>query len=164
MFENEEWRPIERHPHYSISNYGRIFSQKKNLIRKVSINYKGFPVVTLYADDNKTRYLCHINKLVADAFLPPPQFGDETHVWHIDGDITNCRADNLKWETRSRVQAWNEMHRDRSPKYNTAPVLCHKTGLVYSNAYECGMDVGNVESAIVALCESGNPIYEYVER
>lgn len=169
MFENEEWREIEEFPHYSISNYGRAKHQDRLEARKVSVNDKGFPVITLFGRDSKTRYLRHINKLVATAFLPTPHFDNETAVWHIDGDLANCYVTNLRWETRSKVLEWNEMHRTLKPKLNTPMVKNNRTGAVYANAFECGIQEGMLESAIAwrverqaRHMEDDNARYRYV--
>ena len=149
MFENEEWREIEEFPHYSISNYGRVKHENRIEARKITVNDRGFPIVTLFGRDSKTRYLRQINKLVAQAFLPPPLYNDMTQVWHIDGDLANCRVENLKWDTRPRVLEWNEMHRTLSPKLKTPMVKNNRTGKVYENAFACGMDEGHLETTIV---------------
>lgn len=169
MFENEEWRPIEDLPHYLISNYGRVKRDGNIEARKVSVNDRGFPVVTLYGRDSKTRNLRQINKLVAQAFLEPPIFADETAVWHIDGDLSNCRVDNLRWDTRSRVLEWNEMHRTQTPKLKTPKVKNNRTGKIYENAFECGMDEGFLETTIVwkverqaRNVEDDNARYRYI--
>ena len=148
MFENEEWREIDEFPHYLISNYGRVKRYDSNEARKVSLSDKGFPIVTLFGRDSKTRYLRQINKLVATAFLDPPLYSNETAVWHIDGDLQNCRADNLKWDTRSRVLEWNDMNRTHTPKLRTPKVKNNRTGVVYANAFECGLAEGRLESDI----------------
>lgn len=153
MFENEEWRVIEELPHYSISNYGRVKRDGAIEARKVSVSDKGFPIVTLFGKDSKTRYLRQINKLVAEAFLQPPFYENETAVWHIDGDLSNCNSENLKWEMRSRVLEWNEMHRSRKPQFPTPRVKNNRTGRIYANAFECGMEEGMIESSVVFRVE-----------
>ncbi len=149
MFENEEWVEIEDFPHYHISQYGRVKRLDSTEARKVTLNDKGFPIITLYGQDSKTRYLRQINKLVATAFLPPPQYPDMTYVWHLDGDLSNCNVSNLRWDTRSRVLEWNEMHRARKPKYETPRVMNNRTGITYENALECALSEGRLESEIV---------------
>lgn len=146
---DEEWREIEEFPHYRISSYGRVKHYDRNEARKPAINDKGFPIVVLYGRDSKTRYLRQINKLVATAFLSPPIFDDMTSVWHIDGDLTNCHVENLRWETRSKVLEWNDMHRLMRPKLQTPQVRNNRTGETYANAFECAMAEGTLESAIV---------------
>lgn len=149
MFENEEWKVVAEFPHYLISDYGRVKHVDRTEARKVSVNDKGFPIVTLFGADSKTRYLRQINKLVAEAFLPRPLFDNETAVWHIDGDRLNCHASNLRWEMRNRVLEWNEMHRTLEPKFKTPRVRNNRTMAEYENAFECGMEEGMLESAVV---------------
>lgn len=176
MFENEEWREIEDFPHYMISNYGRVKRVGQTEARKVAINDRGFPIVTLYGADSKTRYLRQINKLVADAFVPKGPFYDdptipENSVWHIDGDLTNCRADNLTWKSRAAVLEWNEMHRtgSRYKHFANTKVKNNRTGVIYENTYECAMAEGLPETVIVnriekqALhMEDDNARYRYI--
>ncbi len=46
-----------------------------------------------------------VARLVARAFLPPPQeHPSRLVVAHVDGDKTNNRVDNLRWETRSQMR------------------------------------------------------------
>lgn len=147
--DNEDWVPIEGFPKYEVSSLGRVRHESRDDARKVGLNKKGFPVIVLYGEDNNTRYLRQINGLVARAFLSEAEDPSMTAVWHIDGDLTNCCADNLRWETRSRVLEWNEMHRSKEPKLRTPPVKHTTTGMVYNNAFECAMDLGQLESYIV---------------
>lgn len=169
MVSDEEWCPIEDFPHYSISTYGRVRREGTDELRKIAVNDKGFPIITLYGRDSKTRYLRQINKLVATAFLPEPHYQDETAVWHIDGDLSNCHVSNLRWETRARVLEWNEMHRTLKPKFVTPKVRNNRTGRTYANAFECAMEEGMLESAIVwrverqaRNMEDDNARYRYV--
>lgn len=149
MFENENWVTVAEFPDYVVSNYGRIKHRDRTEARQVSVNKQGFPVVLLTNKPDPTRYLRQVNKLVAIAFLPKPEHPDLNSVWHIDGDLTNCAVDNLRWDTRRRVLEWNDMHRRGEPKFHTPPVKDNQTGRVYENAYEAAMDAGILESAIV---------------
>jgi hypothetical protein len=153
MFENETWHEIAEFPHYHVSDYGRIKHVNRDLVRKITVNERGFPVVLLSSAHSPSRYLRQVNKLVAEAFLPPPQYSSDTSVWHIDGDLLNCRASNLRWEMRSRVLEWNEMHRRLKPAFNTPRVKNNRTGDIYANAYECAMTEGMIESAIIYKIE-----------
>lgn len=117
----EKWRIYSDNPRYSVSNYGRIRS--RGIRHRVIQNYlsgKGHIMVVMRTEDGKTTSR-HMNHIVAETFVPKdkhpntvrPRGKDEVtdSVWHIDGDITNCRADNLLWETRSRVIEWNKQNR-----------------------------------------------------
>jgi hypothetical protein len=153
MFEGEEWRPIAELPHYMVSQHGRVRHVESETARKVYTNDRGFVCVLLYGRDSKTRYLRQVNVLVAEAFLYPARFANETAVWHIDGDLTNCHVDNLRWDTRSRVLEWNRMHRPGFEPVPTPRVKNNRTGQVYENAYECAMHEGRLESEIIVRVE-----------
>jgi len=161
MFEDEQWAEVAGLEHYLISTHGRVKREGAIEARKVSLSDRGTPIITLYGKDGKTRNLRQINQLVANAFLPPSHFDKETYVWHKDGDLTNCHVDNLRWDTKTRVREWNEMHRTMEPRLNTPPVVNLRTNAVYENAWACGMAEGELESTIVWKVERGSPRYAY---
>jgi hypothetical protein len=152
MIHLEEWVAIEDFPEYVVSNLGHIqHKDRPNTNRKVGINHQGFPTIVLFR--GQTRYVRHVNRVVALAFLNPPTHRDETAVWHIDGDLLNCQADNLAWDRRDRVLEWNEMHRTGQPRYKTRNVMDNSTGRIYTSAYECGMAVGEIETSVITHIE-----------
>lgn len=153
MYENEEWVPIEDFPNYMISDHGRVKHVARDEVRKLTTNSRGFVVIAISRAPDPTKYLRQVNKLVAEAFLPPPKYHDDTSVWHIDGDLQNCHVRNLMWERRDRVLEWNAMHRDKGPRYKTPPVKNNRTGMIYRNAYECAMDEKVLESYVVSRIE-----------
>lgn len=165
MFEDEVWHVIHEFPNYMVSDHGRVKNINSVNARQLTVNDRGFPIIVLFGrhgGESKTRYLRQVNKLVAEAFLPLPAFDNETSVWHLDGDLLNCRADNLKWETRSRVLEWNEMHRTKEPQYKTGPVRNTRTDKEYANAFECAMDEGRLEIDIIKRADMGSPRYEWI--
>lgn len=165
MIEEEIWHEVIDFPLYMVSNLGKIMRISNSKIRQIAINARGFPIVVLFGrggGESKTRYLRQVNQLVAEAFLPSATFHDETSVWHLDGDLTNCRADNLRWDTRARVIEWNEMNRSREPKYNTRPVENTRTGKVYEDAFACAMDEGRLESEILVRANQDSPRYRWI--
>lgn len=153
MFQNELWAEISEFPHYSVSNYGRIKHKDRDLARKLTVNERGFVVIQLLSATSSSRYLRQVNVLVAKAFLPQPEYVDYNSVWHIDGDLKNCRAENLRWEMRSRVLEWNEMHRTGQPRYTTPAVMNNETETLYANAFECALAEGTTESRIMWFVE-----------
>lgn len=163
MIHEEEWVELEGFPDYHISNLGNIrHKDRPNTNRKAALNHQGFPTLVLFRAPDPARYVRQINKLVALSFLEPPEYEDMTAVWHIDGDLTNCWADNLRWDTRPRVLEWNEMHRSRTPQLRTPNVMDNSNGRIYTNAFECGMAVGQIETAVVAHIERFTE--EYADR
>jgi len=152
MYDEEIWAPINGFPTYAISNLGNIkHVGEREVLRKTAVNHQGFPTIVLFRDS--MRYSRHVNKLVAEAFCAEPQYRDETAIWHVDGNLENCRADNLRWDRRDRVLEWNEMHRRSYPKYNTPKVQNNRTGQIYVNAYELALAEGILESTVIGHIE-----------
>lgn len=91
----EEWRQVESHPNYIISNTGRI---KRNGVEKDhSIrDRKGYYITDLYRDGRRS--VKRINRLVAEAFIPNPE--NKPEVNHKDGNKHNNNVSNLEWMTK----------------------------------------------------------------
>lgn len=157
MLEGETWDTIQEFPKYLVSTHGRIRHRDRIEPRKLTANERGFPLVVLFKEDAKVRYVRHVNLLVAKRFVPSTVVHDpslvavepQNHIWHIDGNLRNCRWDNLRWATRSAVYEWNRMHRELCPAFKTPKVKNNRTGDVYENAFECGMAEGELESKIM---------------
>jgi hypothetical protein len=145
----EEWREIQEFDLYLVSDLGNVRRIDRENNRKLYLNAQGFPCIVLFRDPIKTRYVRQVNKLVATAFIPPSDDYMATSVWHKDGDLLNCMAQNLKWERRDRVMEWNEMNRRGTPKYHTPPVRVNASGEIYETAYHAGLATGEIESAVM---------------
>lgn len=87
----ENWRIIEGHPNYMVSDHGRVMNIKRGRVLK---RYKcnGYYRITL-----SNRYKTYVHILVATAFIPNPE--NKPEVNHKDKvRINNC-VDNLEWTT-----------------------------------------------------------------
>lgn len=104
----EIWKPVVGFERlYEVSNLGRIKSLdrivvslsgeyiKKEAIKKISSNNRGYHTVTLTKDGISKQYGVH--RLVAEAFIPNPNNLPE--VDHIDRNPSNNIVDNLRWCT-----------------------------------------------------------------
>lgn len=93
--EDELWVVLEEFPGYVISNYGQIYSFRSHRLLQPTWNPDGYLVVG-FRVNGKTRTL-RVNRLVATAFIGPPEEGLEAN--HIDGDHENNHISNLEWVT-----------------------------------------------------------------
>lgn len=85
--DNEKWVQIDNA--YSVSSFGRVKGPRK--ITFGSVGSRGYLQVCIH---RKTK---NVHVLVAEAFLG--QRPDGMHVCHGDGDKTNNRLDNLRYDT-----------------------------------------------------------------
>ena len=101
----EQWKEIQGHPNYEVSNLGRVRSKTKKVQTKAgwSFTSKGrilkpwiasYPTVQL---TNNQR--CAVHRLVAEAFIPNPE--NKAEVNHKDGNKLNSHIDNLEWVTHA---------------------------------------------------------------
>lgn len=104
--ETEEWRPVIDCENYEVSSFGRVRSmpggnRKGQLLAPDTAGVK-YARVTLYRDGKRWRRRIHL--LVAAAFLGPRPLGSNglrLDVCHNDGNDSNNRADNLRFDTRN---------------------------------------------------------------
>lgn len=110
-FEDEIWKDIKYYEHiYQVSNKGRVKSLKRmkkiknnrlqpvpERIRSPSINKGGYSIIQLWKD-NLVVY-CLVSRLVLETFIGPCP--NDMECCHNDGDPSNNRLENLRWDTRS---------------------------------------------------------------
>ena len=103
----EIWKNIEEYEnYYQVSNYGKVKSLKRIIIRSDNKPYlqkeqllkpgktkKGYLQVVL-TKEFKTKP-CRVHRLVAQAFIPNPN--NLPQVNHIDGNKENNNVSNLEW-------------------------------------------------------------------
>ena len=106
----ENWQAIPGYPGYEVSDLGRIRSMDREIIcsNGVRKHYKGRTlkpvtdgtgyqnVVLCSADSQK---VTRIHRLVLSVFVGAPAEGEE--ACHNNGNKTDNRLSNLRWDTRS---------------------------------------------------------------
>ena len=96
----EEWRPVEgTNGKYDVSNFGRVRtnSQRPGLLT-LTKQASGYLYAMVELANGKPKN-CRVNRLVAQHFLPNPDYLPEVN--HIDGNKENNHVSNLEWCTRS---------------------------------------------------------------
>ena len=99
----ERWKPIRGFRDYQVSSLGRV-RKKRNTDRHGNdrdpifisqvLNRNGYYYVTLIDHEGKHHFKT-VHRLVAMAFCGRPK--ENAKVSHIDGNMTNNVADNLRW-------------------------------------------------------------------
>jgi hypothetical protein len=90
-----EWRTIETHPEYEVSQSGLV--RRGGKVLKPMLLSTGYCGVDLYLKNNKKQVRVH--RLVAQAFIPNPE--NKPEVDHINRDKRDNRVENLRWATKS---------------------------------------------------------------
>jgi hypothetical protein len=119
----DEWRPVVGFERlYEVSSSGLVRSMERDLPYSRVDQYSGRTLhiirrrrstilrpapgvagqMTVVLGRGNTR---NVSVLVAEAFHGPAPAGHECR--HMDGDVTNDRADNLRWVTRAEALALN---------------------------------------------------------
>ena len=163
----ERWLPISDYSFgYFVSNLGRV---KKVFTQRVGSHVVGFSHV-LAANTNGKYHICkprqrdkryYLHRLVAMKFVPVPERYegiplDKLEVDHIDGNVANNRADNLRWclpsenanyplhrqnisLARKGKPAWNKGH---VGKQNKAVILLGVDGAIFDSPKQAARVTG----------------------
>lgn len=97
----EIWKDIKGfEQRYQVSNRGQVRSlnyERHGKIQELRFGHGDgrYPQVVLSKDGK--RYTRRVHRLVAEAFLPNPE--GKRYIDHIDTNIENCDASNLRWAT-----------------------------------------------------------------
>jgi NUMOD4 motif len=142
----EHWMPIEDFPGYSVSDHGRIRTDKSGRILALNENQYGLLQVGLMRDGEQKHR--SVPLLVAKAFLPELPGPFDTPI-NLDGDRFNNRVDNLVWRPRWFAIKYNQQFRHPYQNSIMAPVVDLKTGEVSDNSFECAKRYGLLEQDLV---------------
>lgn len=152
---NEQWSDIKGYEgYYRISNTGKIYSIKSNIMLKQSNSNKGYHSVKLQRNGIKKTYRVH--RLVAMTFIPNPT--GLLEVNHIDEDKSNNLVTNLEWMSHTdnvNHGTRNSRASDSLKIANARPIVAiFKNGVTktYGSASQCakllGLSAGNINSVI----------------
>lgn len=84
---------------YSVTNDGRIFSERTGKYLTLQKNKYGYPYAHMRNASLKINRAIVVHRLVAIAFIP--NSGNKPQVDHIDNVKTNNHVSNLQWATGS---------------------------------------------------------------
>lgn len=132
---HEEWRDIPSFRNYRVSTHGRIENVRTGTILKCTRNQQGILKVNLWQDKRlSTRMVAHI---VADAFVEQPRKREDfISTIHLDGDKTNCHAQNLMWRPRYFTILYHRQFYTYAFRNADIPVVELKSGETYSSVQD----------------------------
>lgn len=109
----ETWRKIKDYNNYEVSNYGRIRTITKMLLKPKKSTY--LCIVLTDKEGNQKNFCIHV--LVARAFIKNPE--NKPKVNHKDANKYNNHVDNLEWATLSE----NTQHAVKIGKIRSKAIL-----------------------------------------
>lgn len=152
-----QWHELEDFPDYAVSEYGDITNIKTGAPRKLSINREGVVKISLYNEHGqlKTR---SVARMVAEAFVPPVDNDNFNTPIHLDGDLQNCRADNLVWRPLWFAVKYHKQFRqenfhaargtfidiDSEEVYDSVKDICVRNGVFWQDVIKCVTEEGFV--------------------
>lgn len=142
----EQWRPIEDFPGYSVSDHGRIRTDKTGRILRLNQNQFGLVQVGMVRDGEQKHR--SVPLLVAKAFLVAMPGPFDTPI-NLDGDRRNNHVDNLAWRPRWFAIRYNQQFRHPYENSIMAPVVDLKSGEISDNSFECAKRYGLLEKDLV---------------
>jgi hypothetical protein len=143
---DEQWRPVDGFPGYSVSNLGNVRNDKSGRILRLNENQFGLLQVGMMRDG--TQYHRSVPLLVAKAFIPQPLGPFDTPI-NLDGDRHNNSVDNLAWRPRWFAIEYNQQFRWPYENPIRSPIINLKTGEIYENSLDCAIKNGLLEKDLV---------------
>jgi hypothetical protein len=142
----ETWKEIDRFPGYSVSDNGRIRTDKTGRI--LALNENQYGVVQVGLMRNGIQFHRSVPLLVAKAFLPLDAEPFDTPI-NLDGDRHNNHVANLAWRPRWFAIKYNQQFRYPYEAPIESRIMDLKTGEISENSFECAQRYGLLEQDLV---------------
>lgn len=142
----EYWIEIENFPGYSVSNHGRVRSDKSGRILRLNENQYGVLQVGMMRDGEQKHR--SVPLLVAKAFILQPTGPFDTPI-NLDGDRHNNTVENLAWRPRWFAIKYNQQFRTEHPFRILSPVQDLKSGEISKDSLDCAKRYGLLEDELI---------------
>jgi hypothetical protein len=152
----EIWRNIPDFPGYSVSNMGRVRNDDTGRMMALSRNQYGILYVGL--QQGRAQYKRSVAVLVAELFLPTWESDAFDTPIHLNGDRSDCRAENLLWRPRDFAIRYHKQFRnDRILIKKT--IEDEKTGERFRNSMAVAQRFGLLEYDIQRAVDTHSPVW-----
>lgn len=141
----EHWQPIPGF-NYSVSNYGRVRSERSGRVLALVENQYGVVCVGMMRDGEQHHR--SVPLLVARAFIESPFETFDTPI-NLDGDRHNNHVYNLMWRPRWFAIKYNRQFREPYQYRIPRPLQDIKSGEISENSFECAKQYGLLEEDLV---------------
>jgi hypothetical protein len=152
----EEWKPIDSFPDYSVSNFGRIRSDRFDRIMALNQNQSGLVQVGMVRDGKQHHR--SVPLLVAKAFMPRHTEPYDTPI-NLDGNRFNNRVDNLRWRPRWFALQYHRQFVFQSLNTLDIRIIDLKTEEIFDDSFECARRFGLLENDIINGIRNGLPVW-----
>lgn len=157
----ERWIPIPNFEGYSVSNYGRIRTDRFDKILSAYANQSGLVQVGLMR--NGKQYHRSVPLLVAKEFVDQPSGPFDTPI-NLDGDRFNNHVDNLMWRPRWFAVKYNRQFREPYENSINAPIEDIESGEISENSLECAKQYGLLEREVVLAILNNTYVWPTYQR
>lgn len=142
----EQWKPIPDFPGYSVSDWGRIRSEKSGRILSPFENQFGLVCIGMVQGGIQKHR--SVPRLVAKAFMPNDSDVFDTPI-NLDGNRHNNSVWNLAWRPRWFAIKYNQQFRNSIPNRINRPIEDVATGDVSKDSFHCATKYGLLEEDVI---------------
>jgi hypothetical protein len=161
----EEWKPLRDYDGYSVSDQGRVRSDKSNAVLAIGRTAQNRSFVKLmHQGRQKSRGLAF---LVCEAFIPLPNYRCDTPTpIHFNGDLRDCRVTNLAWRPRWFAQDHTRQFRFEHKIKGAilTPVIDVETRIVYDDIWDVVLEHGVLYRDVLVSIQERTWVYPLFRR
>jgi hypothetical protein len=159
--DDDDWRPVMGFPGYSVNVLGQVVRESTGRFLIPRYNQDGVPYVGMMREWEQC--VRSLPRLVAMAFLPRPSQYFDTPI-QLDGDPSNCRADNLMWRPREYAKNYKRQFRDPYENPIKVPVRAVNEREKFPNSLAAACRYGLLEREVVLSILNRTPAWPTYQR
>lgn len=142
----ERWLPLAGFRNYLVSEEGFVRHENNSQDLACLVNTTGVVYVTLWQDGK--RYSRGLARLVAQTFLPEPEFPHFDTPINLNGDGSDNRVTNLMWRPRWFAVKYHKQF-DEKPKGFRVPIVDLDSGERFPTSWEAAIKFGLLDHDIL---------------